>query len=326
MKVSSGEIKEILGEIDLFIVSSGFEERSTTLALHLDAKSISSSVIYHLSDNYILAETHRNVIKQHLTHISQIDYPKNDPFETYKIFYTSTINLISDNSSVNRKLSVVVDVTGFSREALLILIKVLSHKDLVHKINIYLVHTPVESYSNDENMWLTKGVREIRPIFGYSGIITPSKKTLLLILGGFEDERTQTIIDTFEPHSLILGRPSLDGSVNIQLKDLAEKKFEKIKSVFNNIIIETIEFSCLEIDSTIDTIDQIYQTYNNKYNIIISPLNNKISTVASAIAAINNENIQISYASANQYNITKKLVPTQYFILNDISKYIKQNH
>ena len=37
-------------------------------------------------------------------------------------------------------------------------------------------------------------------------------------------------------------------------------------------------------------------------NIVIAPMNNKISTVGASLAAISNENIQLAYAKASLYN------------------------
>jgi hypothetical protein len=86
-------------------------------------------------------------------------------------------------------------------------------------------------------------------------------------------------------------------------------------------VVEEKEFSCKEIKSTIDFLESIYLKYQENYNIAVSPLNNKTSTLAVSISALKNENIQVCYASANQYNIAKQLTPSNYFLVYNLSDY-----
>jgi hypothetical protein len=320
MKIESDNIVKYLGNIDLLLIASGFEDRSKTLSFKLDKSLIKNSVIFHLNDNYISASNNKDEIISKLEIKEIIEYSKNDSFETYNLFYENIkekVNIIT----IESKLSVVIDMTAFSREILLILIKVLTNIEFYHHLEIKFIHTPVENYSNDENLWLTKGVREIRPVFGYSGLMMPSKKLLLIVLNGFEDERTEIIIESFEPYALVLANPSLSGSINKDLKTLVDIKYDKIKYKFKNLLVEENEFSCKEIKSTIDFLESSYSKYQENYNIAVSPLNNKASTLAVAISALKNENIQVCYASANQYNITKQLTPSNYFLVYNLSDY-----
>lgn len=318
MKVKNVDIETHLGKIDLLMLSSGFEERSKTLSFNLSKNKIKNILLFHLDDNYSLAVNNKNEMISRFDITNIIEYPKNDSFSTFYLFYEKIEILLKKLNKV-KKLKVVLDATAFSREILLVLIKVLTRPSFIDKLDIFFIHTPVEDYCFGESFWLTKGVREIRPVFGYSGSMTPSKKLLLIVFNGFEEERTEIIIESFEPYSLILANPSKSGSVNEGLKSIADSKFKNLKSKFNNILIEEREFSCLEIDSTIKLLDEIYNNYSEEYNIAISPLNNKVSTIAIAIASILNESFQVCYASANLYNIHKKLIPCDYFLVYKLS-------
>lgn len=320
MKVQKENIAVNLGIIDLLLLSSGFENRSKELSNFLNKSKIKNSILFHLDDNYHLADRNKEEITKKLKVNEIVEYPKNDSYSTYNILFNRIIKKI-EGIKKNR-IKVVVDVTAFSREILLMLIKVLTNEVLQNKIDLTLIHSPVDDYCGAENLWLTKGVREIRPVFGYSGLMTPSKKLLLIVLNGFEDERTETIIDSFEPHALILANPSLEGSINSNLKILVDEKYNKIKNKFLNILKKEIEFSCVDIQATIDILMKVNNDYKDEYNIVISPLNNKTSTIAVAITAILEDSIQVSYASANQYNIVKQLSPTNYFLVYDVTKYI----
>ncbi|MBC7523227.1 MAG: hypothetical protein H7239_02145 [Flavobacterium sp.] len=320
MKVKKENIAENLGIIDLLLLSSGFENRSKELSNFLIKSKIKNLIIFHLDDNYHLANKNKDEIVSKLNIKEIVEYPKNDAYATYNILFSCITKKIKNISK--HKIKVVVDVTAFSREILLMLIKVLTNEIFQNKIELSLVHSPVDNYCENDILWLTKGVREIRPVFGYSGLMTPSKKLLLIVLNGFEDERTETIIDSFEPHALILGNPSLEGSINPNLKALVDEKYNKIKSKFLGILKKEIEFSCIDIQPTIDILMRVNDEFKDEYNIVISPLNNKTSTIAVAITAILQDDIQVSYASANQYNIIKQLSPTDYFLIYDVTSYL----
>lgn len=202
---------------------------------------------------------------------------------------------------------------------LLILFKALNHTCYLNKAQVNLVYTPAESYPCD---WLTKGVRYIRSIFGFSGMMLPSRKLMLVVLNGFENERTEEIIKSFEPNAILLGKPSYSESINKELCETGHVKFEEIKSKHSSKIIEEFEFSCVEIEKTIETIENLIKKYGDHYNIVLSPLNNKVSTIAVAFVALNNENVQVCYASANQYNINEYSVPCDYFLFFGMNRYL----
>lgn len=71
---------------------------------------------------------------------------------------------------------------------------------------------------------MTKSIRKIRSVIGYSGLHSPSKKVLLVILNGFEEERTEHIIDCFEPEKILFGRPHKEGSINSVLNEISCSK------------------------------------------------------------------------------------------------------
>lgn len=319
MKINYIDIKSKIEHIDLFICSSGFESRSKSFALAIDTNIIGESVIFHIDENYIISYENLKKITNKIPKTQTVQHPKNNPIETYDIIL-NTINLFFENHKVTeKKVNVIIDVTTFTREVLLILFKAINQGSFVDLSNIYLVYTPAENYPCE---WLTKGVRYIRSIFGYSGMILPSKKLMLVILNGFENERTEEIINSFEPNAILLGKPSYEDSINGNLGDRGIEKFEQIKQKHLSSIVEEFEFSCIEIDKTMATIEELINKYGNEYNIVLSPLNNKVSTIATAFVALKNENIQVCYASANQYNINKYSTPCDYFLIFEMNKFL----
>ncbi|MEN3322225.1 hypothetical protein VP395_00670 [Mariniflexile soesokkakense] len=317
MKINTSEIINHFGIIDLFLCSSGFEERSTFLGKSLDNTKVDKAYLFHLKDNYVQAEINSEEINKNLPHITIITYPRHRAIETFDIFY----HFFDKQINYNKNLNVVIDITTFTREILLVLVKILSLDRFRNVFSINLVYTPAENYPK----WLSKGVRDIRSIFGYSGLHLPSKKLMLIVLNGFEVERTKEIIDSFEPNRLLLGKPSELNSINKKLNKISCERFEEINERYHSLIIEDFEFSCKNVLETKKVLDKLVNKYQNDYNIVISPLNNKISTLSVALLAIENENVQVCYASANQYNIKSYSKSSDYFFVFNLNELLQQN-
>ncbi|MEZ0183734.1 hypothetical protein AB9T89_15935 [Flavobacterium oncorhynchi] len=320
MKTEKEKIIENLGLIDLLICSSGFEDRSVQLASSLDPSKIKDSIVFHLDDTYKVSSVNLEKIHEKIPQSRLIEYPKNSSLETFDIFYNTFKEINSKNKG--EMLNVVIDVTTFTREVILILIKVISLEAFVN-FNSTIVYTPNESYSVDDGQfWMTKGIREIRSIIGYSGLHSPSKKLMLIVLNGFDEERTEHIIECFEPDKIVLGKPNKSGSINPSLNLISCSRYDRIKEKYKNLISQEFEFSCVDINFTIKEVKKIIDN-NTDYNIVISPLNNKVSTIAVAISAIENEEVQVCYASANQYNIDTKCIASNYFLVYNFNDYLK---
>ncbi|GAB6009535.1 hypothetical protein [Dysgonomonas reticulitermitis] len=318
MKIDKNNIVENLGNIDLFICASGFESRSTSFALLLDAGRVNHVIAFHQRENYSISEQNLKSINGNFPKMEIIEFPKNKSFDTFEIFIDNLDKYIQQ-TYIKDKLEVIVDITAFTRETLLILLRVLTIPYIIEHTNIKLVYMPAQSYQKD---WMTKGVREIRPVLGYSGLLSPSKPSLLVMLTGFEEERMRTVIDIYEPSHILLGKPCKESSINQELFAISEMKYEELKSEYEHLIIDDgFTFSCQDIGKTKSIILDIYNKYNN-YNIIVVPLNNKISTLGVAFAALKEEGIQICYPSANQYNIENFSTPSDFFCLYDIKQFL----
>lgn len=322
MRIDATKINTHINNIDLFICSSGFESRSKSFALAIDSEKIKNAIIFHIDENYTLSYNNLIELKSRIKNLETVEHPKNNPIETYDIILRRLDDFYIQNQT-KEKFEIIVDVTTFTREILLILFKALNHKCYLSKAQINLIYTPAESYPCE---WLTKGVRYIRSIFGFSGMMLPSRKLMLVVLNGFENERTEEIIKSFEPNAILLGKPSYSESINRELCETGDSKFEEINQKHSSKIVEQFEFSCVEIEKTIFTIEELIKKYGDHYNIVLSPLNNKISTIAIAIVALNNENVQVCYASANQYNINEYSVPCNYFLFFGMNNFLKESN
>ncbi|MDZ7639060.1 MAG: hypothetical protein U5J83_12570 [Bryobacterales bacterium] len=53
--------------------------------------------------------------------------------------------------------------------------------------------------------WLCKGIKDIRSVLGYPGLMIPSRAVHLIVLIGFQGRGTIQIVDAYEPQFLSLG-------------------------------------------------------------------------------------------------------------------------
>lgn len=214
---------------------------------------------------------------------------------------------MTENITSSSVGAVFIDTTTFTHEQLLILLRVL---DLSRpKGKIYMGYTGAEKYSTNtdiENVWLSRGVAQIRTVLGYPGSFAPSKKLHLTILVGFEHERAAAVIEQFEPARLTLmcGDPSQ--SVSTGHYDTNKRFFDELRRFVERTqttqtAVEALYFSCVD---PVDARDKVLRlaTQSDDYNMVVCPMNTKLSTIGVGLAALENQRIQIAYARAIEYN------------------------
>jgi hypothetical protein len=203
--------------------------------------------------------------------------------------------------------AIFVDTTTFTHEQLLILLRVLDQLRINCKI--FMGYTGAKTYSTNtktEDVWLSRGVAQIRSVLGYPGSFAPSKKLHLIVLVGFEHERAATVIEQFEPARLTLMRGDPEQSVSSDHYATNLRFFEELerfveRTELRQADVETCYFSCINPFSARDTVLEKAAMSDN-YNIVVCPMNTKISTIGVGLAALQNNKIQIAYARAIEYN------------------------
>ena len=285
--VKHSEIEKSIQGFDMFICSSSFESRCLEIANKVNSKHFKKVLICHFKDNYIEAENNLSKIKKLFDNHTVVELLKNNPLSNYDRLFDETSNTECSN--------VLLDISTFTREMFLIILQLFRQPVFTNK-KLALCYNPSEKFAE----WLTKGVDSIRSVLGFSGDFSPIKKLMLIVLVGFEAERSQILIDSFEPHLLFIGKASQKKSTNDQIAQINEINFQKLLNTNSNV--EKFEFSCIDLSPTIETISQIIEKYRKDYNIVISPMCNKLSTLAVASVVFKYPEVQICYASPNLYN------------------------
>ena len=296
-------LKKRLDELNMFVPDrvgficfASFEKRCLSIPRVIDQNKIVKTWV--LRNNYgRTAETNQrnfDVIKNISRNSKEIEFSLKRSDKIADLIYT----LLKDLRELQIE-KIVVDISTFTHEVLLILIKALYVAKNNFK-NILFLYNGADQYAK----WLSKGCKDIRNVVGYPGFWNPDYKYHLIVLSGFEQERIAGLVEILEPDSLSLGVCS--DSTNDNHKDAILQYREEFDEWAQNLQVlkkyERFDFSCINIEETIGNIEKITNS-NSEMNYILAPLNTKLSTVAAGIAALRNENIQLCYPIPEAYNI-----------------------
>lgn len=300
-------------DFDIFICSASFEQRCVSIPAKVKRKNFKKTIIV---ENMIGSE----LLKDNAQQIHTLFSKKATPV---KVNLNSSLEIADRitkeiNAVSGRKLKVLIDVTTFTHDVLMICLKILRINNRVKSITC--VYVNAAEYCPGHSLatkWLSQGCEEIRPVLGYPGMLLPSQKTHLIIVVGYEYNRAFDLISALEPNSISL----VYGSPN---EAITEKDHEA-NQVFNDLVkqmafefsdVESIKIPCNNPPKTAEALQELYDAHEMD-NIIVVPMNNKMSTVGVSLSAFNNEKIQVCYAPAVIYNESNYSLPgTECFVFS----------
>ena len=300
---------------DMLICSASFEERCLVVATSISKEAIDVAMVCRYNGYAQLSEINNNKLLDILGNKAiAISLNKDLPLAIYDTLHDIIIE--------KHPKSVLLDISTFTRETILIAL-MLFKQDAFKDIDVSLCYIPADRYSSSDNsgvndIWLSKGVNETRTVLGYAGSFTSLKRTLLIVLVGFEKERAEILINGFEADKLFLGYVPPHESHSEALSKINMDSFTRLVSIAGDC--NTFEFSCRYLDRTYGALKDIIESNKEDYNIIISPMNNKLSTLAVANVAFEYPEVQVCYASTNQYNTEAYSVPADKVILFDYQR------
>ena len=301
----------------VFICFASFEERSMTIPLSLEIHRIVNTIILKSKncDNACAV----NRISEKLNNCKIINLDLNNPVNVAK-----NLTRMAEEISSLGDTSLVIDITTFTHETLTMLIKLI-YDNKVKFSSVLFLYNGASDYSNSRvdgpcQMWLSKGCRDVRNVIGFPGLMRPAAKICLVILAGFELERTTRLIELLEPDKIILGR-GID-VIHPNHSDTIEhfhNKFKEWKENYKHGNCKNIDFSCRDIQKTVNVLTELVLK-NPDDNFILVPLNTKLSTIATSIVALRNRKIQICYAVPEMYNTKNYSTPGDNVTIVDMNK------
>jgi len=119
------------------------------------------------------------------------------------------------------------------------------------------------------------------------------------VLFGFERERTKRLIDMFEYDVVSLAYGSKNASIKPVHYDLNHERYQEMFDWYPNA--NRLEISLIDPYTTKDQIIKYLEDFSD-CNVVIAPMNTKISTIGVGLVTIERPEIQLYYLSANLYN------------------------
>ena len=159
-----------------------------------------------------------------------------------------------------------------------------------------MYHQPYK-YSNE---WLSRDAELPRLLFKHSGIVSIEKQTLLVIITGFDLERTKQLVYFYNPSRVILliQKPNrLDENTRNTSRLHADECMKM------GVKTEYMEIDCYSEDWGYGVIEKVISENLESFNIVVSSLGPKLSAVSVYKTFINHPEIALTYIPCKEYNV-----------------------
>ena len=309
--------KKLFSDLDALICSASFEDRCLTVPNKFSylASSV-RSVIVAWNVNYLSAVgENRQRLLDMFPHSVNCELDADDPLVTADRFMQCLRDVFGDGNTPKR---IGIDITAFTKESLLILLRCLL-KVMKREDSVIGLYNRASSYEGVEkkDRWLSRGVREIRSVLGYPGNFRPTRRTHLVLLAGFEDDRALRLTAELEPSVLSLGTPDpKKGHAHEHNTTMQSRKARWLSHLGSEV--REFYFDGYSLDKCVESI-RLAVGQESSMNTILAPMNTKISTVATGIFALGNPDVQITYAQADVYNYDRYSSPADEVYVFDLS-------
>ena len=294
--------------IDVFVASASFEERCLSIVRSLGPIKIARAVVG-------VNRAYREAIGENLQLMEDaLDgrgerlYVHSDrPVESAGNIGSTVVQWFAGAPK-----RVVVDITTFTRETLLMLLDCICRRKR-EADKVLLAYASASDYSvgNPSNeKWLSKGIRDVRSVLGFPGSMAPSKPVHLLVMVGFEDERALELVRICEPAFVSLGVADIADQGAKPHRATNRSRLERLRRRLEGRVrgVSAFGFRAYDPAATKAALRRQMAEFEG-CNAVLVPMNTKISTVGAMLLAQEDERVQICYAPANFYNILRYSTP-----------------
>lgn len=226
----------------------------------------------------VLAETKQRLSKFSCAH-TFIDIDPGDHVSSWRAIQEAL-------SPIQAEYKLILDMTTMPRQIIWACLHFLEHA----KVEVKCIYYRPKSYGK----WLSGDNGKPKLLFRHSGIAYPDRQTCLLLFTGFDFERTNQIVEAFEPAKVILIAPSGD-----QLNN-AERCVSSLASRAEMITSSLDAYS--EILTLRNKLVDLISNDTEKFNVIATTMGPRCSAVALYLLNKTMPEIGLSYASSHLYN------------------------
>ena len=278
-------------ENNVIIICPSWEDRSF-LGFKRDCEDIKANKVIALRKEHPINESEiTDCIEKITSHcrqqaIAYEDYIwKDNPIENGESL-NSCINQLEPNDIVH------IDITTMPRDIIWTLLFYLNHRSNHVSIRYY----QPEAY---HNTWLSKEPYSPRLLLKHSGIIELGKPQCVVIITGFDEERTRQIVSKFEPQKVVLCIQKGEQYNNSQRNEAA--RHEAICRSIGVTDVSAFEIDCYGTDFGEDAIDKVL-TSLSEYNVILASFGPKPSAIGVYKAYQHHAEVALCYVPCKEYN------------------------
>ena len=317
-KDSLKKISKYLKKSFSFICTTSFEERCLSIAKNLSVDAMNNS--------YIMCGTTKEAEDLRIKHLEDLRRILDNKSKEISFSMRNSVSIVEAVVKIvrdlvnNREKNILVDISTFTHEMLLILMKAFYEKKGCFD-SIFFVYNGARQYSvgdSPDAIWLSKGCKDIRNVYGYPGSPRITQKNHLIVLSGFEIERATKMIEEISPDYLTLGNgcePTEDE--HNEAMNYFKGKLEEWRKTFSAVQTDSFDFSCRDVYKTANCIREIIKKSGDR-NYILVPLNTKLSTISVGLVALTNPSIQVHYSIPALYNYYAYSEPSNNFSMVDM--------
>lgn len=205
--------------------------------------------------------------------------------------------------SQNDTREFTIDVTGVSREHLLIILHLLR---TTHKSNIKIVYISceygkysVENYTLPQNNKFFEG----KPVLG--------QPTAMILLAGYENMACKVLINAYQPNKLFIGFSDTPIESNQNLPERASVDMLTQDYIGEaDMTIEEFEYKANDFSATYKSLCDLVKKYHleNEYNIILSSCTSKLATIGMYLFHEDYPETQYVYTIGKKKDISQKML------------------
>jgi len=206
-----------------------------------------------------------------------------------------------------KPVTVTIDCTTFNREALIVCLAMLFSLYPDARVRVAYVSPKVHG------KWLSRGYRKVRSIVGFSGIQQAGRPSVLIVLSGFEGDRTLKLIEEYEPSLVLLGigdPPTVSGFL--------ERNLSEHKLVLARTDVQNFRFPANSIADCTVALEALIEPLLESSNLVIAPMSTKLSTLAAFNVAERHREIQLAYCLPGEYNYSNYSTGTSRIFIEDL--------
>ena len=210
---------------------------------------------------------------------------KDNPIENSQALKLCINELVSD-------AVVHIDITTMPRDIIWTLLFFLNQRSNQVLVRYY----QPKSY---HDTWLSKEPYSPRLLLKHSGIIELGKPQCVVIITGFDEERTRQIVSKFEPQKVVLCVQKGEQYNNSQRNEAT--RHEAICRSVGVTDVSTFEIDCYEEDFGEDAIDKVLSSLS-KHNVILASFGPKPSAIGVYKAYQHHTEVALCYVPCKEYN------------------------